>query len=158
MQESDFPTYTTDCSPTDSRYSLSYTIPAYSSGSPVCCSNTGISSDPVLSRSPKDNILISLKLLLPVDAIFRPRNSFKLAILNVRSLMRIGQKGCLARALETLVINVSCSRNSYWRRKLCYPWSFIRVILGALRLRHLMLLTWIWLSVRGQKLHYLAGF
>ncbi|VDP95440.1 unnamed protein product [Echinostoma caproni] len=44
----------------------------------------------------------------PAEALLRSRCSFKLATLNVCTLLRIEQKADLARALETLAIDVCC--------------------------------------------------
>lgn len=72
----------------------------------VSGSTTGLSPVAVLSRPPSYNIQISPYLLPAADTLLGPRCHFKLAAFSVPTLMRVGQQGYSARALETLVIDV----------------------------------------------------
>ncbi|THD18220.1 Craniofacial development protein 2 [Fasciola hepatica] len=62
----------------------------------------------LLSRPPPSSIQVSPNPLLFGYALFHPRPPFKLVKFNVRTLMRIVQQVCLARALKTLTIDACC--------------------------------------------------
>lgn len=68
---------------------------------------TGMSYVPVPSCSSSDNIQISPNAPPLADAPFRLRCFFKLDTFKVQTLLRIGQRGRLARTLDILAIDMS---------------------------------------------------
>lgn len=109
---SDPPMYTTVCPSTNSYYpSHSHQIFPHSSETAVghtSDSTTGISSVPVLSRSPPESIQVSPNLFPTTDALLHLQCLFRLAAFNVQTLMHRGQRKRLAHALETVAICVCC--------------------------------------------------